>query len=329
MMTLDHLTCNVQTLDTVGIDGALRQPAGIGNLAGLGIEHLDKVATDNLALLLRVAHTCQIRKELLAGIDTNHVQTQHLVIVHHLLKLVLTEHAVVDEDTSEVLTNGTVEQDCCHRTVDTATQTQDDTILPQLSLQLSHSRIDERCGAPFLTRTADINHEILQQLLALKRMVHLGVELYGPDGLLRRSKSGIDDIGRRTDDLKVAGDGGNRVTMTHPHLRLLLELLKERIRGIYRLKVGTSILARIGLLDLSTKCVRDKLGAVADAQYRDAPNKLRQVDLKGLGIVNREGRTAQDHTNHRRIVLRELVVRQNLAEGIQFTHTTANQLCRL
>ena len=119
VVALDDLTRDVERLDAVGINGALSEPTGIGNLTSLSIEHLDEVAADNLTLLLRVGNACQVAKELLGGIDTNHVQTKHFVVVHDLLELVLAQHAVVDEDTGEALTNGLVQQDSSHAGIDT------------------------------------------------------------------------------------------------------------------------------------------------------------------------------------------------------------------
>ena len=65
MMTLDHLTRDIQTLDTVWIDSTLSQPLGTSLLLCLSIEHLYEVATDNLTLLLWVCYTSQVGKELL------------------------------------------------------------------------------------------------------------------------------------------------------------------------------------------------------------------------------------------------------------------------
>ena len=75
--------------------------------------------------------------------------------------------------------------------------------------------------------------------------------------------------------------------------------------------------------------MRDKLRTIADAQHWDAAHKLRQIDLEGLRIVHTIGRTTEYHANHRGIVLRELVVWHDLTEGVELTHTTANQLRRL
>jgi hypothetical protein len=50
--------------DHVGVDRALRQPFGVAELGGLGLEHLDELATDDLALLLRVGDALQVAHEL-------------------------------------------------------------------------------------------------------------------------------------------------------------------------------------------------------------------------------------------------------------------------
>ena len=129
VMALDDLTRNVQRLNAVRIDGALGKPAGIGDFLGLGIENLDEVAADNLSFLLGLGDTSQIGKELLAGIDADDVQAEHLVVVHHLLELVLAQHTVVDEDTSQTITNGAVQQYSSHRGIDTARESEDNAVV--------------------------------------------------------------------------------------------------------------------------------------------------------------------------------------------------------
>ena len=123
VMALDDLARDVQRLDTVWIDGTLRQPLGIGDLLRLGIEHLHEVAADDLTLLLRLIDTSQVSEELLAGIDTDHVEAQYFIVVHHLTELVLTEHTVIDEDTGEAVADGSVQQHGSNGGVDTSTQT--------------------------------------------------------------------------------------------------------------------------------------------------------------------------------------------------------------
>ena len=52
----------------------------------------------------------------------------------------------------------------------------------------------------------------------------------------------------------------------------------------------------------------DELRTIADAQHGETSDELTQVYLERLRVMNREGRTAQDHTNDRGVVLRELVI---------------------
>ena len=68
------------------------------------------------------------------------------------------------------------------QTVDTTRESEDHAVAAQLLLQFCNRRVDERGGTPLLAGAADVDHEIPQQLHALKRVVHLGVELDGPDG---------------------------------------------------------------------------------------------------------------------------------------------------
>ena len=274
MMALDHLAGDVQRLDTVGIDRALSQPFGIGNLLGLGIEYLDEVATDDLSLLLWIGHASQIGKELCAGIHTDHVQAQHLVILHDLSKLVLTEHTMIHEDTCQVTTNGTIEQDGSDRRIHATGKTEDHTVVTQLCLQLCHRGVDKRSGTPLLTAATDINHEVLQQLLTLQGVEHLGVELHGPNRLSGAGKSSVGNIGSTTDDLKIFRDRCNRITMAHPYLRVLFKALEERVCGIYRLQVRTAILTGVGLLHLTSQRVGDELRTVADSQHRHPADEL-------------------------------------------------------
>ena len=79
------------------------------------IEYIDKALTDNLTFTLRFRHTCKLCKELFAGIHANYIQPEAFVIVHHILELILTEHTVVYEDTSQILTDSSIQQNSSNR----------------------------------------------------------------------------------------------------------------------------------------------------------------------------------------------------------------------
>lgn len=56
----------------------------------LHIKYIDEALTYNLTLTFRFSHTSQFCEELSAGINANHIQTETLVILHHILELILT-----------------------------------------------------------------------------------------------------------------------------------------------------------------------------------------------------------------------------------------------
>lgn len=62
----------------------------------------------------------QILEKLFAGVYSNHVQTQTLIIVHHIPELVFTEQTVVHEDTCQVFADGAIQQHGSHRRIHTA-----------------------------------------------------------------------------------------------------------------------------------------------------------------------------------------------------------------
>ena len=91
------------------------QPAGIGYLLGLRFEHINEALTDNLALLFGLAHPGQLAIELVAGIHTDNIQPQTFVILHHMLKLILAEQAMIHKDTSKPVADSLVQQDSRYR----------------------------------------------------------------------------------------------------------------------------------------------------------------------------------------------------------------------
>ena len=101
----------------------------IDNGLGLLVEHFHEIASNDFTLLLWIVHSCEVGEELLTGIDADDVKAEDLVILHHLLELVLAEHAVVYEDASESVADGAVQQYGGHGGVYPTRQAEDHLIL--------------------------------------------------------------------------------------------------------------------------------------------------------------------------------------------------------
>ena len=144
------------------------------------IEHIDKALTYNFTLTFRFNHPSQFCEELCTGINANHIQTETLIILHHILELILTQHTMIYKDTSQVLANSLVQQHCCNRRIDSATQTENDFIIPQLRFQLGNRTFNERSRRPVLFATANIYHKVLQDLSSVFTMEYFRMELNTP-----------------------------------------------------------------------------------------------------------------------------------------------------
>ena len=158
--------------------------------------------------------------------------------------------------------------------------------LPSLFFQFLDGSLDKRGCAPLLLTAADVNNEILQELLALLRMEHFGVELHGPERLLRAGVSGKLHVGRRRYGVAVGRYRRDGVAVAHPHLRVFLEALEQRILSIERSKMGTAVLTGISLFHLSTVLGCYELRSVAYSKDGKLAYKLAQVCLESLGVVD-------------------------------------------
>src|SRR3712207_7923069 len=95
--------------------------------------------------------------------------------------------------------------------------------------------------------------------------------------------------------MTIIRDSRDGVTMAHPYLRIGLEAFKQGILVVELLQVGTAILTCSGLLYLTAIGVGYELGTIADTQHGVLAYKLRQVNLKSLGVMHRIGRATENH----------------------------------
>ena len=172
---------------------------------------------------------------------------------------------MVDEDTGEVVTDGTGQEGGADTGVDTAAKTKNHTVAAKLGFELLHGGLDERSRAPLLSTATDVYHKVLEQLRPLHGMKNLGVELYGPKRLRGAGIGSKTHIGRRGNRPTVGGNSCNGISVAHPHLRVRFETAEERIVQINVLQVGPTIFAGAGRFYSSATLVGDELCAVTDA----------------------------------------------------------------
>ncbi|MCY1359310.1 hypothetical protein D9M69_458740 [compost metagenome] len=262
----------------VRVDRALRQPLGVGQFLGLGLEYLHELAADDLALLLGVGHTGQVAEELLGSVDVHDLGVQaageHL---HHHLAFVQAQQAMIDEDAGELVADGAVDQRRGHRRIDAARQAQDHLFVADLFADLGDGFLDVVAHDPVSLAAGDLEHEALEHLAALDGMRDLGVELHGIVAARFVGHAGDRAARGRRHQLEARRQAGDLVAVAHPDLEHavafrraeILDVLEQRGMAVGA-HLGVAELALVAPLDLAAKLHGHGLHAVADAQHRHA-----------------------------------------------------------
>jgi len=164
--------------DHVRVDGALGQPAGVGEFGGLLVKDFHEQTADDLALLLGVGHTRQFREVTGFGIHPDDAHT-HMFGEggHHLIALVLAQQAGIHEDADELVANRTMQKRRHHGRIDAAGQAQDDLILANFCTQVGDAVVDDVSSIPQRFAATNVGDKPAEQALALPGVGHLGVEL--------------------------------------------------------------------------------------------------------------------------------------------------------
>ena len=192
-------------LDDVGVERALDEERG-GVAGGEatedahlgGLEGADELAADDLALLLGVVDPGQRVEELVAGVDDVEGGEDGLEVALDLLGLALAHQPVVDVDAGEPVADGALHDRGRDRGVDAAGQRADRAaVLADLRADALDLLLDDVDHRPGLAAAGDLVQEVLEHLLAVLGVQHLGVPLHAGepavDVLERRDRG---DVGR-------------------------------------------------------------------------------------------------------------------------------------
>ena len=147
-------------------------------LCRLLLEDADELLADDRALLLGIGDAVEPREEALLRA---HVHERDAEVagegLDHLLGLVLAQEAVVDEDAGELVADGLVHEEGGHRRVDAARERAEDAFVPDRGPDERDLLLDHRGRRPRRRHVRDLVQEVLEDLLAMRRVHDLGVEL--------------------------------------------------------------------------------------------------------------------------------------------------------
>ena len=169
-------------------------------------------------MALRFSSAREALEEALGRVDVD--QLDALVAperLDHLRGLAGAHQPRVDEHAGELGADGAVDQGRGHGGVDPARQRADHPGAAHLGPHRLDARHDHRRDGPRGLAAADVVEEVLQHLLATRRVHHLGVELHAVDpplDVVQHRNRGLGAAGRHREALGRAHD---RVEVAHPH----------------------------------------------------------------------------------------------------------------
>ena len=174
-------------------------PSPVGRAVGddlpLGrLEHADELATDDLALELRIDDVGEEAEEPLLRVHHLEVDTGGLdEVALHLLGLALAQQAVVDEHAGQLVADRTLDESGGHRGVDAAGEAADDPLVAHLLADELDLLLDDVRARPRLGTAGDVDEEVLEHRLPVLGVHDLRVPLdsgEAPPHVLERGHRG-------------------------------------------------------------------------------------------------------------------------------------------
>ena len=215
---------------------------------------------------------------------------------HDLLALVQPQQAVVDEHALQLVADRLVQQHGHDRGVDAARQAADHLVLADLGADLGDGALLEGGHRPVALEARDLEREVAQQLGAVGRVHHLGMELHGVVLARLVGDGGEGRVLAGGDDAEARRQLGDAVAVAHPDLLPVARLphAVEQGRGRLDLELGAAELAVMARLDRAAQLLGHGLLAVADAQHGHLGGEDGGVG-GGRGALDHRGRAARQH----------------------------------
>ncbi len=259
----------------------------------LVLEDANELLADDLALLLGIGDTREPREEALLRL---HVDERHLEVpaerLHDLLGLVLAQEPVVDEDARQLIPHCLVHQQRRDRGVDAARERAQHPLGADGRADALDLLLDDSGRSPRGRRPGDLVQEVLQDLLTVRRVHDLGVELDAVQAA-RTVLEGGDRSGRRAGrHVRTRRRRGDGVAMAHPY-GLLGRQVVEELR-LLRLQLGLAELRGARSLDGATEVAGHELHPVADAERGDPEREDVDIELRRTVGEHRGRPTGED-----------------------------------
>ena len=296
VVALDHrrLPDDGNRFDDVRIQRALSQEIDLAELCRLRLEHVDERRTDDLPLLLRIGYPGEPFEKELRGVSEHQRQLQPLVAFANLRGLVEPQHAVVDENTRQLIADRAMKDQGGDSGIDAAAERAHDTAASDLRADPRRRLLDERRHRPVAGAAADPVGEVPQNLEAAFRVNDFRVKQNRVQQPRRIRHRGHRRVRARRHHLEPVGGRRDEIAVTRPHPDFVRDIDEQR-GGIARLRAAgatagnaprcdvaasvrsgrhlhdrVAVLAMRRRIDAAAEVLRHQLHAVADPEDRTA-----------------------------------------------------------
>jgi hypothetical protein len=211
----------------------------------------------------------------------------------NVLRLVLAQQPVVHQHARELVPYRPVHEQRSHGRVDAARQPADHAAVADLGADPLDLLLDDRSWAPGRLAPADVREEVLEDVLAVRGVDDLRVELDSVEGALHVLE-GCDRRSRRRGERREPRRRlEDRVAVRHP-ARLLARKAGQQPAGIVDRQLGPPELTDLRALDPAAESEREELHAVADAEHRDPELQQARVEPRRPRRVHGGWATRED-----------------------------------
>ena len=200
---------------------------------------------------------------------------------------------MIHEDTGELIAYGALEQSGSHGAVHTAGEGQQHAAIADLAAARGHGLLQIRGHGPLGAEAADVVEEVLQDLLAVLRMEHLGMELNAVKLLVCTAHGGMAAAGGMGDGPESGSQLLHLHAMAHPADGGLRHL-REQGGGAVMGQLDLAVLAGLRRAALAAQQVHHQLLAIANAQHGDAHLEQGLVHHGSVGGKHGGGAAGED-----------------------------------
>lgn len=176
------------------------------------------MAADDLALAFGIGHAGERVEEGVGRVDGHQIGAGggHEIALH-LRALALAQQPVVDEDTGQAVTDGTLYQRGGHRGIHAAGQPANRMAVADLGAHLLDQRLGDVGGRPVRAEPGEVVQEAAEHLLPVRAVHHLRVVLHAGQPTGPVLEPGDRRARAAGHHLEPVRRGRDRVAVAHPH----------------------------------------------------------------------------------------------------------------